>query len=479
MVAGGGPEQLVVLANRLPVERVAVGDGGSGWRTTTGGLVTLLEPVVRDTRAIWVGYAGTSQPSTLDHDGLRMFVVGLPEADFPGYYEGYANSTIWPLYHDCVSPPAFRRDWWESYVRVNEHFADTAAAQAAGGGTVWVNDYHLQLVPALLRGRRPDLRVGFFLHVPVPEAEVFRRLPQREQILRGICGADLVGVQCASSAQAFLRLARRVLDADVDDGGIVVDGRRVRVAHFPASVEVARIQALASRLDVRDRAAEIREALGRPDSVILAVERLDYTKGVVQRLEAYRWLLAQGRVRSPRTVMIQVLPPSRQAIRGYRVLRRYVGAYVNAINTEFGAGAVRYWDRAFSLEELVALYLAADVMAVTPLRDGMNLVAKEYVAARVDEDGALVLSEFAGAAEQLDQAYLVNPFDIETLGTALWRAIRADPWERSARMRAMRTTVCGYSVQRWGRDFLSALAATPAPVAPAPEDAPSSSLARR
>src|SRR6266542_1356632 len=200
MVAGGGPEQLVVLANRLPVERVAVGDGGSGWRTTTGGLVTLLEPVVRDTRAIWVGYAGTSQPSTLDHDGLRMFVVGLPEADFPGYYEGYANSTIWPLYHDCVSPPAFRRDWWESYVRVNEHFADTAAAQAAGGGTVWVNDYHLQLVPALLRGRRPDLRVGFFLHVPVPEAEVFRRLPQREQILRGICGADLVGVQCASSA---------------------------------------------------------------------------------------------------------------------------------------------------------------------------------------------------------------------------------------------------------------------------------------
>src|SRR6266508_4572197 len=394
MVAGGGPEQLVVLANRLPVERVAVGDGGSGWRTTTGGLVTLLEPVVRDTRAIWVGYAGTSQPSTLDHDGLRMFVVGLPEADFPGYYEGYANSTIWPLYHDCVSPPAFRRDWWESYVRVNEHFADTAAAQAAGGGTV-------------------------------------------------------------------------------------VDGRRVRVAHFPASVEVARIQALASRLDVRDRAAEIREALGRPDSVILAVERLDYTKGVVQRLEAYRWLLAQGRVRSPRTVMIQVLPPSRQAIRGYRVLRRYVGAYVNAINTEFGAGAVRYWDRAFSLEELVALYLAADVMAVTPLRDGMNLVAKEYVAARVDEDGALVLSEFAGAAEQLDHAYLVNPFDIETLGTALWRAIRADPWERSARMRAMRTTVCGYSVQRWGRDFLSALAATPAPVAPAPEDAPSSSLARR
>src|SRR6266542_3336643 len=449
MVAGGGPEQLVVLANRLPVERVAVGDGGSGWRTTTGGLVTLLEPVVRDTRAIWVGYAGTSQPSTLDHDGLRMFVVGLPEADFPGYYEGYANSTIWPLYHDCVSPPAFRRDWWESYVRVNAHFADTAAAQAAGGGTVWVNDYHLQLVPALLRGRRPDLRVGFFLHVPVPEAE------------------------------AFLRLARRVQGADVDDGGIVVDGRRVRVAHFPASVEVARIQALASRLDVRDRAAEIREALGRPDSVILAVERLDYTKGVVQRLEAYRWLLAQGRVRSPRTVMIQVLPPSRQAIRGYRVLRRYVGAYVNAINTEFGAGAVRYWDRAFSLEELVALYLAADVMAVTPLRDGMNLVAKEYVAARVDEDGALVLSEFAGAAEQLDQAYLVNPFDIETLGTALWRAIRADPWERSARMRAMRTTVCGYSVQRWGRDFLSALAATPAPVAPAPEDAPSSSLARR
>src|SRR6266545_3196333 len=233
MVAGGGPEQLLVLANRLPVERVAV----------------------------WVGYAGTSQPSTLDHDGLRMFVVGLPEADFPGYYEGYANSTIWPLYHDCVSPPAFRRDWWESYVRVNEHFADTAAAQAAGGGTVWVNDYHLQLVPALLRGRRPDL----------------------------------VGVQCASSAQAFLRLARRVQGADVDDGGIVVDGRRVRVAHFPASVEVARIQALASRLDVRDRAAEIREALGRPDSVILAVERLDYTKGVVQRLEAYRWLLAQGR----------------------------------------------------------------------------------------------------------------------------------------------------------------------------------------
>jgi trehalose 6-phosphate synthase len=458
MVTAGGRETLVVLANRLPIERVS--DDGAGWRGTTGGLVTLLEPVVRDADAIWIGYAGTSQASTVDHDGLRLLAVGLSEADFPGYYEGYANSTIWPLYHDSITSPAFRRDWWESYVRVNERFAAVASAQAADRGCVWVNDYHLQLVPALLRARRPDLHLGFFLHVPVPEPEIFRRLPEREQVLRGICGADLVGVQCVSSVRAFLRLVRRVLDTadvEVDDGGAVIDGRRVRVAHFPASVEVARIEAAATTPQVRARAAKIRAALGGPDSVILAVERLDYTKGIVQRLAAYRGLLSDGRVRPPRTVMIQVLPPSRQAIRGYRVLRRYIGGYVNAINAEFGPGAVHYWDRAFSLEELVPLYLAADVMAVTPLRDGMNLVAKEYVAARVDERGALVLSEFAGAAEELDEAYLVNPFDVEALGSTLWQAIRADARERSARMRAMRTAVRGYSVLRWGRDFLAAL----------------------
>ncbi len=455
---------LVVVASRLPINDAAASEGVFEWRRTPGGLGEALHPVLINTPATWIGWAGTPGPTPplLDVDGVHLVPVELSEEDFQDHYEGFANSTLWPLYHDAVEPAVHHRRWWEAYQRVNQRYADRAAQVAAPGAVVWVQDYHLQLVPAMLRELRPDLRIGFFLHVPFPPPELFMQLPRRAEILFGMLGADLIGFQRSHAVHNFHLLVTKVLCATADEHGISLGGRTVRTGAFPISIDTAEMEALASREEVVRKAAELRADLGDPQRVILSVDRLDYTKGIEHRLKAYRELLADGRVKAPETVLVQVGIPGRERVEQFRQLRDRVEREVGRINGDFGrlgVAAVHYLSQVFDRTELAALYRAADVMAVTPLRDGMNLVAKEYVAARVDGCGALVLSEFAGAAAELTQAYLVNPHDVEGVKDTLIEALQADPAEPSPQLAAMRAQVREHDIQAWARSYLTALEA--------------------
>jgi trehalose 6-phosphate synthase len=452
----------VVVANRLPVDQVTDADGHACWQRSPGGLVTALHPLMKRRGGAWIGWHGSSGPAPepFDNDGVRLQAVELSEEEIDSYYEGQSNATIWPLYHDAVETPVFDRAWRDAYRVVNQRFAQEAARLAAPGATVWVHDYHLQLVPGMLRALRPDLKIGFFLHIPFPPVELFMRLPLRAEILEGLLGADLIGFQQPLAAQNFLRLCRLLLGLRTEASRITVGDRQVVSAAFPISIDAEEITGMAHDPLVRERAEQIRAELGHPQTILLGVDRLDYTKGIEQRLTAYGELLTEHSLDPASTVLVQVAVPSRQRIAQYQTLRERVERTVGRINgehAEVGRSAVHYLHRSYSREELVALYLAADVMVVTPLRDGMNLVAKEYVAARVDGDGALVLSEFAGAAAELRQAYQVNPHDVDRLKETLMRAVTAEVRERRRRMRAMRTQVHRNDVNRWARNFLSAL----------------------
>jgi trehalose 6-phosphate synthase len=453
---------LVVVANRLPVDETVLDDGTVEWKRSPGGLVSALHPILRERHGTWIGWSGgiDSTPYVPDNDGIRMHAVPISASDYEHYYEGYSNSTLWPLYHDAVETPAFHRRWWEAYQRVNRRFAQVTADRAERDAIVWIQDYHLQLVPAMLRAMRPDLRIGFFMHIPYPPAELFMQLPRRGELLRGLLGADLVGFQTSAGADNFLRLVHRLLGVEVNGRDIQVDERTVRAQAFPISIDVAEMENLGRNPDVIERARKLREDLGSPDKVILGVDRLDYTKGIEHRIKAYRELLVDGRVKVLDTVMVQVAVPSRERVEHYKILRDKVEREVGRINGEFGrvgVPAVHYLNQSFDRAEVAALFLAADVMAVTPLRDGMNLVAKEYIAARTDNGGALVLSEFTGAAVELPEAYLINPHDVDGMKDTLVKALNAAPTENRARMRAMRKHVRSHDVRAWAKAYLRAL----------------------
>ncbi|OJF14749.1 alpha,alpha-trehalose-phosphate synthase (UDP-forming) [Couchioplanes caeruleus] len=454
---------LVVVANRLPLDDSAAPDGACEWRRSPGGLASALHAILQQTPATWVGWAGGvgTAPTLPDIGSLRLRPMALSEQELRGYYEGFANSTLWPLYHDAVEQPIFHRGWWETYRDVNRRFAEHAAEVVEPGGVLWVQDYHLQLVPDLLRRLRPDVLIGFFLHVPFPPPELFMQLPRRNELLRGMLGADLVGFQRPQAAHNVAQLAVKLLGARVTaNDQITLDGRTVRTGAFPVSIDVAEMQALAARPDVRDRAQQLRADLGRPRRVLLSVDRLDYTKGIEHRLTAYSELLHDGRVKVRDTVMVQVTVPSRERVENYRVLRDRIEGEVGRINGEYGRvgePAIHYLNQPFDRAELAALYQTADVMVVTPLRDGMNLVAKEYVAARADASGALVLSEFTGCAAELPDAFLVNPHDVDGLKETLLRAMEADPADLERRMAAMRAHLSSHDIVTWARAYLTSL----------------------
>ncbi len=433
------------------------------WATSPGGLVAALRPVLQTRqKAAWVGWSGSTAdpPEPWTHDGMYLKPVALSRSDLALYYEGFANGTLWPLYHDAVRTPEYHRTWWDSYASVNRRFAHAAAAVAAKNATVWVHDYQLQLVPALLREQRPDLRIGFFLHIPFPPSELFVRMPWRRQIVEALLAADFVGFQTSLGAHNFRRAAAQVTDCTSRGSVITFRDHTTRVASFPVGIDVDRVGELLADPYTEKRAAEIRESLGSPETVMLGVDRLDYTKGIEARLRAYRELLAEHRLSAEDVVMMQIAEPSRSNVTGYAEIRADVEQLVGDINGNFatmGRPAVHYLHQGQPLEELVALYQVADVMLVTPLRDGMNLVAKEYVASRVSNDGVLVLSEFAGAALELRQALLVNPHDVEGLKTVIEKATRLDPEEETTRMKRMRRVVRRNDAHRWATAFIEAL----------------------
>lgn len=439
----------VMVTYRSPVRRE------SGTLSGLSTVDSVLDDVVEARQGSWVGWSDGGDPG---HQGNPIRLVHLATDEFDGFYNGYSNSTIWPLYHGAIERPEFRREWRATYRLVNERYAGAVADIANRGATVWIHDYLLQQVPALLRRRRPDLRIGFFLHIPFPPVEVFRQLPGREEILTGLLGADLIGFQQQLSVWNFLRLVRQLLGLTTDANSVYVDGRRVTVECLPISVDVPALERAAAEPAIQRRSAAIRAELGDPTSLIVGLDRLDYTKGIDQRLLAYGQILADGLADS--VAFVQVGRLTRENSAKYAQLRERVERLAGRLNGEYGTigrQVVHYTNRAMDFAEKIALYRAADIMLVTPLSDGMNLVAKEYVASRTDNRGVLVLSEFAGAAAELTDALLVNPNDLDDLGNAIVRAVRMSPVEQARRMEAMRGHLRSHDIQAWISGFLTGL----------------------
>ncbi|MGB2721550.1 MAG: trehalose-6-phosphate synthase [Rhodococcus sp. (in: high G+C Gram-positive bacteria)] len=463
----------VVVANRLPVDLEKLPDGSTRWKRSPGGLVTALEPILRANKGAWVGWVGVSDVDVepFVEDGLQLRPVTISEKEYTQYYEGFSNATLWPLYHDVIVKPEYDRDWWNAYVEVNRRFAEKTSEAAAQGATVWIQDYQLQLVPKMLRMLRPDLTIGFFLHIPFPPIELFMQMPWRTEIVEGLLGADLIGFHLSGGAQNFLYLARRLAGGTTSRGtvgvrsklGVVQVGfRTVRVGAFPISIDSGDLDTKSRSKAVRDRAKQLRKDLGNPKRIMLGVDRLDYTKGIDVRLNAFRELLEEGRVDPAENVIVQLATPSRERVESYVAMRGEIEQQVGRINGEYGQvghPVVHYLHRPIPRDDLLAYFVAADVMLVTPLRDGMNLVAKEYVACRSDLGGSLVLSEFTGAAAELRQAYLCNPHDLDSVKDAIIGALEQEPESGKRQMRAMRRQVLAHDVDRWARSFLTALAA--------------------
>lgn len=453
--------KLLVLANRLPIHRARA---GARWEISPGGLVTAMSPILSREGGAWIGWPGVSgtAPRPFTSDGVRIVPVTLNHAQIKGYYEGFSNATLWPLYHDAIRPPRFDGEWWKPYVDVNWRFARAAAREAKRGQLVWIHDYHLQLVPRMLRELRPDVRIGLFIHIPFPPEELFAWLPWRQEILQGMLGADVIGFQTTADVRDFSRAARMFTSAGGSDTKLRYRGRVVRVGVFPISIDTQAFEKMARIPRTIRRAQEIRRGVGSTRRILLSVDRMDYTKGVEARLAAYDGLLRRRLATVDDCVLMQVAVPSRESVDEYIKIRGHIEQTVGRINGDFsvpGRIAVHYFRRNLQREELVAYYLAADVMLVTPLRDGMNLVAKEYIATKLDNSGVLVLSEFAGAARELDRALLVNPRDTDGMVRTMDTALHLPQAEARRRMSALRMQVRRHDVFAWADRFVKALRA--------------------
>ncbi|HTP29569.1 MAG TPA: bifunctional alpha,alpha-trehalose-phosphate synthase (UDP-forming)/trehalose-phosphatase [Anaeromyxobacteraceae bacterium] len=456
--------RLVIVSNRLPVT-VRAHDGKVAVERSTGGLATGMSGPHERLGGLWIGWPGELDGlSPADRKEverklteLRLVEVPLSRDEIARYYEGYSNSILWPLFHYLLEHiPPIARDF-DAYQAVNQRFADAVAAHLAPGDLVWVHDYQLMLLPQMIRERVPEARIGFFLHTPFPSSEIFRVLPERERLLEGLLGADVIGFHTSTFMRHFSSSVLRLVGAATEVDRIRWRDRDVRLGVFPMGVDAARYSEAARSSEV----TALLEAHRTGDSLLLVgLDRLDYTKGLSRRLLAYELLLRRHPELRGRVHLIQVAVPSRENVAAYQELRDEVDALVGLIHGQFATltwSPIHYVSRGLTRTEIVALYRAADAVLVTPLRDGMNLVAKEFVASRPDEDGVLILSEFAGAAAELSEALLVNPYDVERSADAYFRALTMPSEERRMRMRVLRERVLTYDVHWWAQSFVTQL----------------------
>jgi trehalose 6-phosphate synthase len=457
---------VVAIANRLPVQH-----GEDGWQLSPGGLVTALRPVMTNHSGAWVGWDGGTKgiPATLPDFSAQLRPVSLSAAQVRQYYHGFSNATLWPLLHDAIEKPRFERSWWNTYRQVNAAFADAAlsALDERPGTLAWVHDYHLMLLPQLIRERRPDQPVGFFLHVPWPSPDIYARLPWRREILLGLLGADVVSFHTEHYRKNFVAACARLLGED----GVKVretmlalpDGRLVLTTASPISIDAAEFTRHATQ-DATDRDIKEldRQFAGR--AVLLGVDRLDYTKGISERLLAFEMLLERCPDLRTTSAFLQVAVPSRDDVREYRNLRADVERHIGRINgrfTEPGQDVpVHYLYRGLPQQQLAAYYAVATALVITPLIDGMNLVAKEYVTVQQAREGSgrLVLSEFTGAADELREAIMCNPFDVEGLSHRIELALRLPASSGRSAIEAMAERVRTHDVHRWVAEQIAVIA---------------------
>lgn len=473
-------DRLIVVSNRLPVVLSRSAEGELRSCPGDGGLVSALVPVLQDRRGLWIGWSGLKQaePAGLDDHlsavapslGCALQAVSLSPAEVEGFYEGFSNDVLWPLFHDFVSAAGYEHDRWHSFNEVNRKFAEAAAQACTENDLLWIHDYHLISAGAELRRLGVRNRIGFFLHIPFPAPDVFMRIPWRLEILRDLLKYDLIGFQTLRDRRHFVQCLRTLFHIDVSgrgqvqtlsvtekSGGIT---RRLRIGSFPIGIDY---RAFASRAASSDVEALVRE-LSRLTSgrrMMLSVDRLDYTKGLVTKLRAFRAAITRSPRVLERIMLCLQIVPSREDIPRYRQLRLETERLVSEINGRFsrpGKIPVHYFYGRLTRDELIARYRAADVMLVTPFKDGMNLVAKEYCACQSELDGVLVLSEFAGAAAELQRsALLVNPHDTDGIASAMQRAIDMPAEERAQRMARLQKKIRRNDVFNWVDTYLRAL----------------------
>ncbi|MFC1908064.1 trehalose-6-phosphate synthase [Chloroflexota bacterium] len=466
----------VIVSNRLPV--VISRDNAGEWQSKqgTGGLVTALAPILQKQGGLWIGWPGCPKEEGLDdqlviasnNTGYTLKPVMLTDDEVNEYYYGFSNETIWPLFHDFHSRCNFAPEYWITYQKVNRKFAQVIAGNTGIEDFVWVHDYHLLLVAEALRAMAAERQIGFFLHTPFPSLDIFKKLPWRMQILRALLEYDIIGFQTMRDRNNFINCVESMI------GGWKTDTRRqlctiIRpervnyIGVFPISIDFKAFSRLAADKIMDERIALIRSSLPN-GKIILGVDRMDYSKGIPLRLRAFGNALERFEELRGRTTMIQISVPSREDIPEYHKLKAEVEGLVGEINGRFGEPSwtpVQYMYRHLEHDELIAYYRTADIALVTPLKDGMNLVAKEYCAANVDCSGVLVLSEFAGAASQLQKnALLVNPYDIEDVASTIHRAYNMSADERKVRMRRLRNLIRRRNIFWWVNLFNRAVIAT-------------------
>lgn len=457
--------RLIVVSNRLPV---SLAHEGGEWRTkrSAGGLATAMDPILRKAGGLWIGWPGTKDRLPAEARDLLLreqvsVAVDLPADVAEKFYEGYSNQVLWPLFHSFPTRLRFEPDEWDAYIHANQIFCRAVVEHYQPGDRVWVHDYHLMLLPRFLREALPDAAIGFFLHIPFPGSDLFAVLPRGDELLDGLLGADLVAFHTHTDLHHFRRALRRLAGTESSTDAVHTGGRDVRVQALPIGISTDEFTGLEAKEQVQRALSELRaQYSGR--RVVVAVDRLDYTKGLPHRLSAYRRMLATWPELLGRLVLLQIAVPSRENIGDYQALRSEVHELIGEINGEYGTPdwvPVVYIHRNIPREELVAIYALADVCWVGPLRDGMNLVAKEYVACKPQGDGVLVLSSFAGAAAEMGEALLINPLDEERTAGTVKRALDMDERERRERMLALHQRVAENNVFVWGERFLKHLEA--------------------
>ena len=461
-------QKVIVVSNRLPV---SLKRGGTLWhsKATAGGLATAMHPILRGSDGMWIGWSGDTSEATDETrkailkewaDKHRYFAVDLDEETAHGFYEGIANQALWPLFHHFPSLVRFDSAHWKAYVKANEIFRDEILKHVRPGDLVWIHDYHLLLLPQMLREVKPDISIGFFLHVPFPSSSVFRIVPKREELLRGMLGADYLGFHTHRYLQHFRTSILRLLGLTSQMDHVEFGKRIVRLDALPIGIAPHQFTDLLTKsAGTRKQLAELKQRFGYC-KILLGVDRLDYTKGIPERLRAYRKFLQDYPEWRGKVVLIQVAVPSREKVPRYTRLRREVDELIGEINGDWSTpnwSPITYLRRNLPQGELAALYAGADVALVTPLRDGLNLVAKEYVACKSSGDGVLVLSEFAGAAAEMGEALLVNPYDEDSLSSTIARALSLSETEKRERMMALYRRVHKNNVFAWGDRFIKNL----------------------
>jgi len=466
----------IIVSNRLPLQ-ITKEENSFTVVPSVGGLATGMKSVHADSNGIWIGWSGITENSLIGHQkneieekirAAKCVPVHLTEEDINDYYLGFSNKALWPLFHYFMEYTAFEQIEWEAYVRVNKKFANEVIANYNEGDTIWIHDYQLMLVPQMIRNKIPEATIGFFLHIPFPSYEIFRTFPWRAELLVGVLGADLIGFHTYDYERHFFSSVRRILRLDVKFNEISYHDRAIKVDSFPMGIDYDKFFNAAKKHDktgsnISDLQIRLNKYLSGDTKLILSIDRMDYTKGIPNRIRAFEYFLERYPEFKEKVRLIMLVVPSRSDVPQYKKLKRETDELVGRINGKFATVSwtpIWYYYRSLPFENLVDLYTSSHIALITPLRDGMNLVAKEYVATRTYADGVLILSEMAGASKEMNEAIIINPNNFEDFAASIKKAITMPIEDQHKRMKILQKRLKRYNVEKWSSEFISALAAT-------------------